>query len=124
MRALVVEQAGRGLGQYVILGAALDSFAQRRPETASRLRVFEIDQPGPQAWKRQRLIELGFGVPDWLRFVPVDFEAGGAWLDGHLTARFDESTPGILVSTGLCTDHTKASKPAPPRHHPGPPPRT
>jgi methyltransferase (TIGR00027 family) len=74
---LVVEQAGRGLSQYVILGAGLDSFAQRRPEIASRLRVFEIDQPGPQAWKRQRLIELGFGVPDWLRFVPVDFEAGG-----------------------------------------------
>ena len=75
---LVVEQAGRGVGQYVILGAGLDSFAQRRPEIASHLKVFEIDQPGPQAWKRQRLIELGFGVPDWLRFVPVDFEAGEA----------------------------------------------
>jgi RND family efflux transporter MFP subunit len=60
----------------------IGSFAQRRPEIASRLRVFEIDQPGPQAWKRQRLIELGFGVPDWLRFVPVDFEAGGAWQGG------------------------------------------
>jgi methyltransferase (TIGR00027 family) len=46
---LVVEQAGRGLNQYVILGAGLDSFAQRRPEIASRLRVFEIDQPSPQA---------------------------------------------------------------------------
>jgi methyltransferase (TIGR00027 family) len=79
---LVVEQAGRGLGQYVILGAGLDSFAQRRPEIASRLRVFEIDQPGRQKWKRQRLIELGFGVPDWLRFVPVDFEASGSWRDG------------------------------------------
>ena len=78
---LVVEQAGRGLSQYVILGAGLDSFAQRRPEIASRLSVFEIDPPGPQAWKRQRLIELGFGVPDWLRFVPVDFEAGGNWRD-------------------------------------------
>jgi len=75
---LVEEQAGRGLSQYVILGAGLDSFAQRRPEIASRLRVFEIDRPGPQAWKRQRLIELGLGIPDWLRFVPVDFEAGGS----------------------------------------------
>ena len=46
---LVVEQAGRGLNQYVILGAGLDSFAQRRPQIASRLRVFEIDQPSPQA---------------------------------------------------------------------------
>jgi O-methyltransferase involved in polyketide biosynthesis len=42
----------------VILGAGLDSFAQRRPEIASRLKVFEIDQPGPQAWKRQRLNSL------------------------------------------------------------------
>jgi hypothetical protein len=53
---LVVEQASRGLSQYVILGAGLDSFAQRRQEIACRLRVFEIDRPGPQAWKRQRLI--------------------------------------------------------------------
>ena len=64
---LVAAQAGQGVGQYVILGAGLDTFAQRRPELASRLRVFEIDRPGPQAWKRQRLIELGFGVPEWLR---------------------------------------------------------
>ncbi|MGF6597915.1 methyltransferase (TIGR00027 family) [Paraburkholderia sp. GAS448] len=98
---LVVEQAGRGLGQYVILGAGLDSFAQRRPEIATRLRVFEIDQPGPQAWKRQRLIELGFGVPDWLRFVPVDFEAGDAWRDALVTAGFDDSKPAIVVSTGV-----------------------
>jgi methyltransferase (TIGR00027 family) len=98
---LVVEQADRGLSQYVILGAGLDSFAQRRPEIASRLKVFEIDQPGPQAWKRQRLIELGFGVPDWLRFVPVDFEAGGSWRDELATAGFDDSKPAIVVSTGV-----------------------
>ncbi len=98
---LVVEQAVRGLSQYVILGAGLDSFAQRRPEIASRLAVFEIDQPGPQAWKRQRLIELGFGVPDWLRLVPVDFEAGGSWRDGLATAGFDDSKPAIVVSTGV-----------------------
>jgi methyltransferase (TIGR00027 family) len=98
---LVVEQAGRGLSQYVILGAGLDSFAQRRPEIASRLSVFEIDPPGPQAWKRQRLIELGFGVPDWLRFVPVDFEAGGSWRDELARAGFDDSKPAIVVSTGV-----------------------
>src|SRR6185312_748827 len=77
---LVAEQAGRGVGQYVILGAGLDTFAQRRPDVASRLVVFEIDQPGTQAWKRRRLIELGFGIPQWLRLVPVDFEAGDDWL--------------------------------------------
>src|SRR6266545_4509467 len=63
---LVEEQAGRGVNQYVILGAGLDTFAQRRPEIASRLHVFEVDQPGTQAWKRQRLIELGFGIPSFL----------------------------------------------------------
>src|ERR1700741_3191758 len=76
---LVAQEAARGVGQYVILGAGLDTFAQRRPEIAARLTVFEVDRPGPQAWKRQRLVELGFGVPDWLRLVPVDFEAGEAW---------------------------------------------
>ena len=60
---LVAERAGRGTGQYVLLGAGLDTFAQRRPDLASRLVVFEVDQPGTQAWKRQRLIDLGYGVP-------------------------------------------------------------
>ena len=98
---LVVEQVGHGLSQYVILGAGLDSFVQRRPEIASRLRVFEVDQLAPQEWKRQRLIELGFGVPDWLRFVPVDFEAGEAWQDGLVRAGFDDRKPAIVVSTGV-----------------------
>jgi methyltransferase (TIGR00027 family) len=66
----VVEHAGHGVSQYVIFGAGLDTFAQCRPEIASRLRVFEVDQPGPQAWKRQRLLELGFGITEWLRLVP------------------------------------------------------
>jgi len=104
---LVVEQAGRGVAQYVILGAGLDSFAQRRPEIASRLKVFEIDRPGPQAWKRQRLTELGFTIPDWLRFVPVDFEAGGSWRDGLVNAGFDDSGPAIVVSTGVSMYLTK-----------------
>jgi methyltransferase (TIGR00027 family) len=104
---LVVEQASGGLDQYVILGAGLDSFAQRRPEIASRLKVFEIDRPGPQAWKRQRLIELGFGIPDWLRFVPVDFETGGSWPDGLVTAGFDGNKPAVMVSTGVSMYLTK-----------------
>ena len=49
---LVAEQAARGVKQYVILGAGLDTFAQRRPDLTSQLRVFEIDQPGPQALAR------------------------------------------------------------------------
>jgi methyltransferase (TIGR00027 family) len=98
---LVADEAQRGLDQYVILGAGLDTFAQRRPEIASRLTVFEIDRPGPQAWKRARLVELGFGVPDWLRFVPVDFEAGEPWRDALVAAGFDARKPAVVVSTGV-----------------------
>src|SRR5437016_5373980 len=85
---LVVEQAGQGVGQYVLLGAGLDTFAQRRTEIASRITVFEVDQPGPQSWKRQRLVDLAFGVPEWLRLVPVDFE-NMSWWDGLLANGFD-----------------------------------
>ncbi len=108
----VVEQAKRGVNQYVILGAGLDSFAQRRPDVAARLTVFEVDQPGPQAWKRQRLIELGFGIPDRLRFAPVDFEAGASWRDGLAAAGFDEGKPAIVVSTGVSMYLTKEANAA------------
>ena len=98
---MVLEQAARGVGQYVILGAGLDTFAQRRPEVAGRLKVFEVDRPGPQAWKRQRLIELGFGIPQWLRLVPVDFEAGGSWWERLAAAGFDAGKPAVVTSTGV-----------------------
>ncbi|KND61547.1 O-Methyltransferase involved in polyketide biosynthesis [Candidatus Burkholderia verschuerenii] len=98
---LVIGQAARGLAQYVILGAGLDSFAQRRADIAPRLTIFEVDQPAPQAWKRERLIEAGFGVPDRLRFVPVDFEAGERWRDTLVQHGFDASQPAVVVSTGV-----------------------
>lgn len=98
---LVVEQAARGVGQYVILGAGLDTFAQRRPEVASNLRVFEVDPPGPQAWKRQRLVELGLGIPEWLRFVPIDFEAGASWWEQLAAHGFDARRPAVVASTGV-----------------------
>jgi methyltransferase (TIGR00027 family) len=98
---LVAQEAGRGVGQYVILGAGLDSFAQRRPEFAARLKVFEVDQPGTQAWKRRRLIELGFGIPDWLRLVPVDFEARDTWWQRLAAAGFDAGKPAVVASSGV-----------------------
>lgn len=98
---LVAEQAGRGVSQYVILGAGLDTFAQRRPEIAAGLRVFEVDRPGPQAWKRQRLIELGFGIPEWLRLVPVDFEAGASSWEQLARAGFDADRAALVASTGV-----------------------
>jgi methyltransferase (TIGR00027 family) len=98
---LVAEQAGRGVHQYVILGAGVDTFAQRRPELASHLTIYEVDQPGPQAWKRGRLVELGFGIPDWLRLVPVDFEAGDSWMERLTAAGFDMRRPAVVASTGV-----------------------
>ncbi|MFJ9818887.1 class I SAM-dependent methyltransferase [Streptomyces sp. NPDC101151] len=96
---LVVDRAERGVDQYVLLGAGLDTFAQRRPEVASTLRVFEADRPGPQAWKRQRLAELGYDVPEWLRLVPVDFE--GDWWGQLVTAGLDPGRPAVVASTGV-----------------------
>ncbi|HEX4341576.1 MAG TPA: class I SAM-dependent methyltransferase [Polyangiaceae bacterium] len=98
---LVAEQVVRGVGQYVILGAGLDTFAQRRADLAARIVVFEIDQPGPQAWKRQRLEALGLGVPSFLRLVPVDLEAGDAWWERLPASGFDSAQPAVVASTGV-----------------------
>jgi methyltransferase (TIGR00027 family) len=113
---LVTERAAGGVGQYVILGAGLDTFAQRRPELASGLLVFEVDQPGPQAWKRQRLIDLGLGIPSFLRLVPVDFEVGGSWWDRLAAAGFDAGRPAIVASTGVSMYLTKEAVAATLRH--------
>ena len=98
---LVTEQVARGVAQYVLLGAGLDTFVQRRPEVAAGLRVFEIDQPGPQAWKRRRLTELGYGVPDALRLVPDDFETDGSWWKKLNAAGFDTTRPAVVASLGV-----------------------
>jgi len=98
---LVMERADGGLDQYVILGAGLDTFAQRRPDVGTRLRIFEVDQPATQAWKRRRLAELGYGVPEWLRLVPVDFEAGADWWTQLVHAGFDPARPAVVASTGV-----------------------
>ncbi|MGB5154120.1 MAG: class I SAM-dependent methyltransferase, partial [Candidatus Sulfotelmatobacter sp.] len=62
----------RGVRQYVVLGAGLDTFAYRNPHAG--LRVFEVDHPATQAWKREQLSAAGIAIPAALTFVPVDFE--------------------------------------------------
>jgi methyltransferase (TIGR00027 family) len=62
----------KGVRQYVVLGAGLDTFAYRNPHPG--LRVFEVDHPATQAWKREQLQAAGIAVPPSLTFVPIDFE--------------------------------------------------
>ena len=104
---LVLAAVERGVDQYVILGAGLDTFAQRRPESAAGLRIFEVDQPGPQEWKRRRLAEAGYGDTDGLCFVPVDFEAGASWRQELSAAGFDPDRPAVVASTGVSMYLTK-----------------
>jgi methyltransferase (TIGR00027 family) len=98
---IVEEELSKGTSQYVILGAGLDTFAQRRPELASGMQIFEVDQPGPQAWKQERLKEIGYEFPNGLHFVPVDFESGQSWWIELNKAGFDKNRPAVIVSTGV-----------------------
>jgi methyltransferase (TIGR00027 family) len=103
---LVAEAASRGVTQYVILGAGLDTFAQRRPDLGGRVQVFEVDQPGPQEWKRQRLAQLGYQVPGWLHLVPFNFEDGD-WHRQLAAAGLDPGLPAVVASTGVSMYLTK-----------------
>ena len=98
---MVAEQATRGVGQYVILGAGLDTYVQRHPEMSATLQVFEVDQPATQNWKRERLMELGLGAPPWLHLVPVDFEAGQSWRTQITAAGFEAGAPTTVACTGV-----------------------
>ncbi len=104
---LVEEELARGVTQYVLLGAGLDTFALRRPQLRGRLAIFEVDEPGTQAWKRQRLDELGLGSPPSLHWVPVDFEGGQPWLKRLAESGFDSTRPAVVASTGVSMYLTK-----------------
>ncbi len=78
----------RGVRQYVILGAGLDTFAYRNPHPQGVLHVFEVDRPTTQAWKRARLEEVGITLPGDLTFAPVDFETQ-TLAEGLLGAGYD-----------------------------------
>jgi methyltransferase (TIGR00027 family) len=96
----------KGIRQYVSLGAGLDTFAQCRPEIASKLHIFEIDQPDTLAWKQRRLIELGYGFPEYLHSVPVDF-VNYSWREQLLKAGFDTAEPAVVACTGVSLYLTK-----------------
>ena len=97
----IVEQAAAsGVGQYVILGAGLDSFAWRRNDLPGRLRVFEVDHPATQSWKRRRLAGLGVELPARLVFAPVDFERQ-TLREGLEQAGLDFGQPAVFSWVGV-----------------------
>lgn len=88
-----------GVRQYVVLGAGLDTFAYRSP-MAAQIRVFEVDHPDTQDWKRSALAAARIGVPAGVVFVPVDL-ATGSLAAALRTAGFDYSQPAVISWLGV-----------------------
>jgi len=88
----------RGVTQYVVLGAGLDTFAYRNPHR--RLQVFEVDHPSTQAWKRGRLKEQAIDIPRSVTYAPVDFETQ-TLADGLKAARFRADRPAFFSWLGV-----------------------
>jgi methyltransferase (TIGR00027 family) len=86
--------------QYVILGAGLDSFAWRRPDALSILRVFEVDHPATQAWKQERAALLALPTSDGHVFAPIDFERQ-TLQDGLDSSEFDWFAPTLFSWLGV-----------------------
>jgi methyltransferase (TIGR00027 family) len=96
----------QGVNQYVVLGAGLDTFAYRNPY--QNLRVFEVDHPATQAWKRERLHAGGIAIPASVTLVPVDFEHQtlGA---GLAAAGFRTDAPAFFSWLGVTPYITRKS---------------
>jgi len=103
--AMAVE---RGVGQYVLIGAGLDTFAFRRPDLRDRLQVFELDHPRSQALKRERLIAAGLADPPNLHFCAIDFERESvAEALGRISFRPDQ--PAVFAWLGVTMYLTRAA---------------
>ncbi|HEX2453320.1 MAG TPA: class I SAM-dependent methyltransferase [Vicinamibacterales bacterium] len=96
----------RGVPQFVLLGAGLDTFAYRNP--FADLRVFEVDHPATQTWKRERLAEGAIAIPSNVTFVSVDFESQTVSRELE-AAGFDASAPAFFSWLGVTTYLTRES---------------
>jgi methyltransferase (TIGR00027 family) len=90
----------RGVKQIVVLGAGLDTFALRNPYGGDGVRVFEVDYPATQQWKRRRLAQAGLAIPASLTFAPVDFERQSL-ADGLAAAGFRADEPAFFQWLGV-----------------------
>jgi methyltransferase (TIGR00027 family) len=90
----------RGVRQVVVLGAGLDTFSLRNPYAGQGVRVFEVDHPATQGWKRERLREADIAVPASLTFAPVDFERQNL-ADGLAAAGFHANRPAFFQWLGV-----------------------
>jgi len=97
---LLAHEVERGVTQFVILGAGLDTFPYRQPSFAHRLRIYEVDHPATQAWKRERLAAACIAVPDNLRWAPIDFEQQ-TLTSGLRDAGFDVSRSAFFSWLGV-----------------------
>jgi methyltransferase (TIGR00027 family) len=86
--------------QYVVLGAGLDSFAWRRPDLLRSVRVFEVDHPATQDWKRERVAELALPCTVHHIYVPLDFETA-TLRDALSSAGLDWSRPTLYSWLGV-----------------------
>jgi methyltransferase (TIGR00027 family) len=90
----------RGVRQVTIVGAGLDTFSLRNPHTTLGLRVFEVDHPMTQAWKRERIAEAGLAAPSSVTFAPVDFERQSL-AEGLVAAGFQSTQPAFFHWLGV-----------------------
>ena len=90
----------RGVRQVVVLGAGLDTFALRNPHASQGVRVFEVDYPATQSWKRECFKQAGLAVPASLTFAPVDFERQSL-AEGLAAAGFQADRPAFFQWLGV-----------------------
>jgi methyltransferase (TIGR00027 family) len=90
--------ATSGTRQYLVLGAGLDTFAYRN--SFEEVRVFEVDHPATQAWKRECLTAAGIAIPETMKFVPVDFERQSL-AEELAVAGFDRTLPTVTAWLGV-----------------------
>jgi methyltransferase (TIGR00027 family) len=90
----------RGVRQVAILGAGLDTYSLRNPHVPLGLRVFEVDHPMTQAWRRERIAEAGLAAPTSMTFAPVDFERQSL-AEGLVAVGFQPTQPAFFHWLGV-----------------------